>query len=54
MTEVEIPGSLHESVKDYAQRHGLSVPEAYAELVEYALNNIDGERDDEDPRSGIA
>lgn len=54
MTEIEIPPSLHGSVKDYAQRHGLSVPEAYVELVEYGLNNIDGDRDDDDPRSGIA
>lgn len=53
MPTVEIADPLHEKVKDYAQRHGIAVPEAYAELVEYALNNIE-EPDDEDPRSGIA
>lgn len=52
---VDVPESLHDAVKDYAQRHGITVPEAYAELVEYAINNIEGDReDDDDLRSGIA
>ncbi|MFP4631929.1 MAG: hypothetical protein ACOCT0_04530 [Halobacteriota archaeon] len=57
MPTVEVPADLHDAVKDYAQRHGLSVPEAYVELLEFALNNLgdgDEEGDDEDVRSGYA
>lgn len=54
MPEVEFPEELHGSVKDYAQRRGLSVPEAYVELVEYALNNVEPRDDDDDLKSGIA
>lgn len=56
MAEVEIPDELHEAVKDFAQQHGLSVPEAYVELVEYGLKDIGSDEgdEDEDLRSGIA
>ncbi|MDY6780310.1 MAG: hypothetical protein SV760_07160 [Halobacteria archaeon] len=56
MPEVDVPERIHDSVKDYAQRRGMSVTEAYVELVEYALNNIedDDEDGDDDLRSGIA
>ncbi|MDY6765230.1 MAG: hypothetical protein SV377_06040 [Halobacteria archaeon] len=53
MPTVDVPHDIHEAVKDYAQDHGMSVPEAYVELVEYALNNIGGEDEDEDLQSGI-
>lgn len=56
MAEVEIPDELHESVKDFAQSRGLSVPEAYVEIVEYGLRDITSDEGDEDDdlRSGIA
>ncbi len=56
MADVEIPDDLHESVKDFAQERGLSVTEAYVEIVEYGLRDIasDGEDEDDDLKSGIA
>ncbi|MFB6283445.1 MAG: hypothetical protein ABEK59_05855 [Halobacteria archaeon] len=53
MVEVEFPPELHESVKNYAQKRGLSVTDGYMELVEYALTDIELENDSEDPRAGI-
>lgn len=49
---VEIPDWIHESVEEYAEKHGISTSEAYRELIEFALNNIEDD-EDESPR-GIA
>lgn len=56
MAQIEIPDELHDAVKDFAQNRGLSVPEAYVELVEYGLNDLtsDDEDEDDDLKSGIA
>ncbi len=55
MADVDIPDELHDRVKDYAQRRGISVTEAYAEIVEYALREMEtGDDEDDDLKSGIA
>lgn len=54
MPSVDVPDEIHREVEEYADNHGLSVRNAYLELLEYALNEL-GERDDDDDlRSGIA
>jgi hypothetical protein len=37
MPKAEIPEKLHKEVKKFAVDHDLSVKDAYAQLVEYAL-----------------
>lgn len=54
MVSVDIPQDLHDAVEEYAETHGISMSRAYVELIEYALNNIEPEDDDDDLRSGIA
>ena len=37
MPKVEMPGSLHKEVKKFALEHDVSLKDAYAKLVQYAL-----------------
>lgn len=37
MPKADIPESLHKSVKKFAVEHDLSLKDAYARLIEYAL-----------------
>jgi hypothetical protein len=37
MTKVDVPEKLHKEVKKFALDHDLSIKDAYAGLVEYAL-----------------
>lgn len=38
MSKVEIPETLHKKVKKFAVEHDLSIKDAYAHLVEFALD----------------
>lgn len=51
ISQVEIPSEVHEKIKEYAQKHGCTVEQAYVELVEFALRETEP---DDDPQSGIA
>lgn len=42
--DIERGGELHERVKEYADQHRIRHSRAYAELLEYAVENIEEEQ----------
>ncbi|MDY6774568.1 MAG: hypothetical protein SV253_00515 [Halobacteria archaeon] len=44
---ISIPDEIHDEVLEYAEKHTESVDQAYVELVEFALNNVEHDPDED-------